>query len=291
MRVLVLGATGMLGHKIVQTFRSRFDTWATARSRHPFPEGCKLLEDDRILCGVDVSRFDSVIRAFADVNPDAVINCIGIVKQLQAAKDPLISIEINSLLPHRLVQLCQAAGARLIHIATDCAFSGRKGMYRESDASDAEDLYGRTKFLGEVAAPGCLTMRTSIIGRELDTRNGLVEWFLSSKGGRVRGFRRAIFSGFPTHVLARIIAEVLENHRDLEGLYNVSAQPINKYDLLVLLNEAFNLGIEIESEGDFVCDRSLDSTRFRAVTGFQPPSWPEMVREMADDPTPYDTWK
>ncbi len=291
MRVLVLGATGMLGHKMVQVFRSRFDTWATTRSRYHFPDGCDVIEDDRVIHGVDASRLDPVIRALADVRPDAVINCIGIVKQLKMAKDPLVSIEINSLFPHRLASLCAAAGARLIHIATDCVFTGRKGMYRESDPSDAEDLYGRTKFLGEVSGSDCLTLRTSIIGRELDSRNGLVEWFLSNKGGKASGFRRALFSGFPTHVLSTLIADILVHHQGLEGMYHVSTEPINKYELLVLLNEAFDARIEIEPNDDFVCDRSLDSTRFREITGFLPRPWPEMVQEMAIDSIPYDIWK
>jgi dTDP-4-dehydrorhamnose reductase len=179
----------------------------------------------------------------------------------------------------------------MIHMSTDCVFSGRKGMYAEDDPSDAEDLYGRSKFLGEVGGPGCLTMRTSIIGRELMTSNGLVEWFLGNRGGKARGFRRAIFTGYPTRVLAEIMADVLENHAGLEGVYQVSSQPINKYDLLCRVNEAFDLGIEIEPDDDFACDRSLDSSRFRAATGFRPPSWEEMIRDMAEDPTPYEEWR
>ena len=291
MRVLILGGTGMLGHKVFQVFRERFDTWATAQSVHRPLSSCDLFDGDRLLCGVDAFRMDSLTRAMAEVKPDAVINCVGIVKQLKAAKDPLVSLEINSLLPHRLANLCRACGARLIHMSTYCVFTGNKGMYTEDDQSDAEDLYGRSKFLGEVDGPGCLTMRTSIIGRELRTSNGLVEWFLGNKGGKVRGFRGAIFTGYPTRVLAEIMADVLENHAALEGVYQVSSEPINKYDLLCQLNEAFGLGIEIEADDDLVCDRSLDSSRFREATGFQPASWAQMTRDMAADTTPYEEWR
>ncbi|HEY3229779.1 MAG TPA: sugar nucleotide-binding protein, partial [Roseiflexaceae bacterium] len=169
MRILILGAAGMLGHKLCQAYHNRFDTWATLRGGAREFASYELIAADRLLVGVDADNFDSVVRALATVHPDVVINCIGIIKQLPSAKDPIISLVINALFPHRLANLCQAAGARLIHISTDCVFAGRKGMYTEDDVSDAEDLYGRSKYLGEVGAAGCLTLRTSIIGRELRT--------------------------------------------------------------------------------------------------------------------------
>ena len=291
MRVLVLGGAGMLGHKVCQVFRQRFDTWATVLPGYRAPGGYQILADDHLLDSVDAFQLDTVVRAMAEVKPDAVINCIGIIKHLRAAKDPIVSLTINSLFPHQLANLCRASGARMVHMSTDCVFSGRKGMYTEDDVSDAEDLYGRTKFMGEVDAPGCFTIRTSIIGRELDTANGLIEWFLAQKGGKVRGFRRAIFTGYTTDALARIIADVLENHPQLSGVYHVSSDPINKFDLLSLVNETYGLGIRIEPESEFVCDRSLDSSRFRSATGVQPPAWEEMIQEMHHDPTPYDDWK
>ena len=291
MRVLVLGGAGMLGHKVCQVFRQRFDTWATVLPGYRAPGGYEILQADHLLDGVDAFQLDSVVRAMAEVKPDAVINCIGIIKHLRAAKDPIVSLTINSLFPHQLANLCRACGARMVHMSTDCVFSGRKGMYTEDDVSDAEDLYGRTKFMGEVGAPGCLTVRTSIIGRELDTANGLIEWFLSQKGRKVQGYREATFTGFTTDALARIIADVLENHPQLSGVYQVSSDPINKFDLLGLINKVYGLGIEIEPNSEFVCDRSLDSSRFRSAIGFQPPTWEEMMEETHRDPTPYDEWR
>jgi dTDP-4-dehydrorhamnose reductase len=285
MRVLILGGAGMLGHKLCQQYRRRFDTWMTVRSGYREYAQYDLLDPDRVIGGVDAANFDSVIRAMAEVKPHAVVNCIGIIKQLKAAKDPIVSLNINSLFPHRLANLCQAGGVRMIHISTDCVFSGRKGAYVETDISDAEDLYGRTKFLGEVNSPGCLTMRTSIIGRELNTKSGLVEWFLGNQGGRVRGYQRVVYTGFTSIALANIIADVLENHPGLEGMYQVSSEPITKYNLLTLINETYSLNIEIESDTEVVCDRSLDSTRFRQATGFRPPSWDDMIAEMHNAPT------
>jgi dTDP-4-dehydrorhamnose reductase len=288
MRVLILGAAGMLGHKLCQEFRSRFDTWATVRSGARALGDRGILDAGRLLSGVEATDFDGVVRAAAAVRPEAVVNCIGIIKQLHEAKDPIPSITVNALFPHRLAQLCRACGARLVHISTDCVFSGRKGGYAEDDPSDAEDLYGRTKFLGEVAGPGCLTLRTSIIGRELATRNGLIEWFLSNRGGRVKGFRRAVYTGLTTRAMARIIADLLESHPGLEGLYQVASEPITKYDLLKLVNDAYTAGVGIEPDEQFACDRSLDGSRFREATGFRPPAWPEMIEDMRRDPTPYD---
>jgi dTDP-4-dehydrorhamnose reductase len=209
---------------------------------------------------------------------------------LAAAKDPVLSLTINSLLPHRLQRLAIAEGARLIHISTDCVFNGRTGMYTEDDPSDATDLYGRTKFLGETSGPGALTLRTSIIGRELSTASGLVEWFLLHRGGRVEGYTRAIYTGFTTDAMSRLLQSVLLEHPSLEGTLQVSSDPINKYDLLRLLDRAYRTVTDIVPSDAVQIDRSLDSSRFRAMTGFVPPSWADMVDRMAADPTPYDAW-
>lgn len=275
MRVLVLGGSGMLGHALWQVFRDRFDTYATLRgSAHAYQV---LFDAGRALEDVSVDDFDSVVRAVAAVRPDAVVNAIGIVKQAAGAKDPLPCLTVNSLFPHRLAALCEASGARLIHMSTDCVFSGRKGGYQESDVPDAEDLYGRSKLLGEVHSGDCLTLRTSIIGRELGSSHGLLEWFLSQNGGTISGYRRAIFSGFTTQALADVIAWLLADQRDLRGTWHVAAEPISKYELLCLLKEHYGLDVEIEPDDTFACDRSLDGREFRRATGFTPKPWPEMV--------------
>lgn len=289
-RVLILGGGGMLGHKVWQAALSRFVTKATVRSSARFfvERGYPA---DSVLPHVDVSDSTALVRAFSAARPDVVVNCIGVVKQLAAAKDPLLSLSLNSLLPHQLTDLCAAVGARLIHISTDCVFSGQKGMYRENDFADAHDLYGRTKLLGEVDRPGSLTLRTSIIGRELTTSNGLVEWFLSKRGTMVQGYEKAIFSGLTTNVLSTLILDLIEHRPDLSGLYQVAAEPINKYKLLQLLDQAYDTGTGLDRDGSVMIDRSLDGSRFREATSFQAPSWPDMIAAMAADPTPYDQWR
>jgi dTDP-4-dehydrorhamnose reductase len=237
---------------------------------------------------VSAQDFDSVLGAFASLRPDVVINCIGIVKQDAAAKDPYASISVNALFPHRLAQACRASAARLIHISTDCVFNGDKGNYSETDIPDANDLYGRTKLLGEVEAAGCLTIRTSMIGRELVGSHGLIEWFLSRAAEQVRGFRRAVFSGFTTQALADIIAWLITDHPELQGVWNVAAAPINKFDLLSMVRDVYGLKTTIEADVDFACNRSLNAERFREATGFVPPSWPEMIERMHRDTTIYE---
>lgn len=276
----------MLGHKLWQRARPRLDTWATVRTLTPALTA--LGGTDQALAGIDVTGPGVLDAAFARVRPDVVVNCIGIVKQLAEAKDPVSSIAINALHPHVLARACAAHGSRLIHISTDCVFDGATGGYRENDLPNATDLYGRTKALGEVTGPHCLTLRTSMIGRELSGASGLVEWFLSRRGTTADGFTRAIFSGLTTDELSRIILEVIERHADLEGLYHVSATPIDKCALLTLLNDAFGTGVTIRPLDWPAIDRRLDGTRFAETTGIVASSWESMVRSMTADETPYE---
>lgn len=284
-KILILGGTGMLGHLLLRYLSTypEYDVYASARSlsglQKKFPKD--LLTRFR-RDSVDAHYLDSVIRALASIQPDIVINCIGIIKQISGARDPLTAITVNSQLPHRISLICRTAGARLIHISTDCVFDGENGMYTEKDQSDAKDLYGRTKFLGEVSYPHCITLRTSIIGHELRGRYGLVEWFLA-QNQKIHGFRRAIYSGFPTIELAKIIHDHVFSNPELSGIYHVSSEPISKYDLLRLIAGRYGKEIDIEPDDDFVQDRSLDSTIFRKATGYQPPSWDALIEMMYND--------
>ena len=278
----------MLGHKLWQISSLRFDTFATVRGEFSTLRGYGIFDESRTLTGVEAHNFASVAQALNSTQPNVVVNCIGIVKQDAAAKDPITSISINSLFPHQLAEKCRHLGARLIHLGTDCVFSGAKGNYSEADYADPQDMYGRTKLLGEVGADDCLTIRTSMIGRELRGSHGLVEWFLAQQGKQIKGFTRAIFSGFTTNALARIIANLIERELDLSGVWHVSAEPISKFDLLTLIKQTYGLDIEIAADESFVCDRSLDSSRFADVTGFQRPAWPEMIAEMHNGSTSYN---
>jgi dTDP-4-dehydrorhamnose reductase len=279
-KVLILGASGMFGSAALRLFaRSEgFSVAGTVRSTRAArllpTELRSLLIDD-----IDIEQADSLVRGLELARPDLVVNCIGVVKQLAGADDPLTALPINALLPHRLARLCSLARARLVHVSTDCVFSGIKGGYVETDPTDAQDLYGRSKSLGEVDYSNAVTLRTSIIGHELDGARSLLSWFLA-QSGTVRGFTRAVFSGLPTVELARVIRDHIVTHPELRGVYHVSADPINKYDLLRLVAEVYAKSIEITPFDEIVIDRSLDSTRFRSATGYAPPSWPDLIREM-----------
>lgn len=280
MRVLVLGASGMLGNAMVRVLseKEEWEVFGTLRSsgavRFFSPEVA-----ERLVTGVDIENHDVLVRLFAQIRPDVVVNCIGLVKQLADADDPLLAIPINSLLPHRLARLCDLAGARLVHMSTDCVFSGRKGGYRESDPSDAEDLYGKSKFLGEVDYPHAITLRTSIIGHELQGVHSLIGWFLSQEQ-QCKGFIKAIYSGLPTVVLARLVRDVIIPQTGLSGLYHVASRPISKYDLLCLVAKTYGKSIEIIPDGSLVIDRSLNAERFREATGYVAPDWPELIKAM-----------
>ncbi len=278
--ILVLGASGMLGHAVLRFFSqsSGYQVWGSARA-WSVPTQLPVEVRERIVCGVDVENTDSLTRLFTLARPDVVINCIGLVKQLAQADDPLAAIPINAMLPHRLAGLCEMVRARFVHISTDCVFAGTRGQYREVDESDARDLYGRSKYLGEVDYPHAVTLRTSIIGHELNSTHGLVGWFLAQQGA-VRGFTRAIFSGLPTIELARVIRDFVIPYPELTGTYHVSVEPISKFELLSLIANAYGKDITIKPDDKLVIDRSLDSSRFRQTTGYAPPSWPDLVALM-----------
>lgn len=282
MKILVLGASGMLGHVMLRVMAetAEHDVSATARSaavKRYFEPALA----ERIVTGVDVENFDALASVFAEVRPEMVINCIGVIKQLSDANEPLRALPINSLLPHRLARLCALGGARLVHVSTDCVFSGANGGYRESDPSDAEDLYGKSKFLGEVAYSNTITLRTSIIGHELQSAHGLIDWFLA-QSGECSGYRRAIFSGVPTVILARIVRDVVIPLPELSGVYHVAACPISKYELLRLVASVYDKKINIVPQDSVMIDRSLNAERFFAATGYAPPEWPELIRTMHD---------
>ncbi len=271
MRVLVLGAYGMLGHKLLDKLSGRYEVYGTARVRKKYTS-LSTAKDDRIISGVDALKPGSVCGVVDRLAPEVIINCIGLIKQLGASTDPVDMMHLNSVLPHKLANIAKEHDARLIHFSTDCVFSGKNGMYTITDRSDAEDLYGKTKYLGEVPYGNCLTIRSSIIGPELGTKNGLLEWFLSQGGKTISGYKNAIYSGFTTLEMSRIVSMCLDRFPNLHGVWQVASSPISKFDLLTIINEKMDLGVNIEPDYGFICDRSLDGSE-----------WPKMIDEMISD--------
>lgn len=280
-KILILGVSGMLGHSLYRYLSEKTEVEVYGTLRHPVNKGhfSEAIQAN-LITHVDVLNQDGLIALFNTVKPDVVINCVGLVKQLPNAHDPLAVLPINSLLPHRLAQLSALMGARFIQISTDCVFSGKKGLYTEEDVCDATDLYGVSKKIGEVTdLSNALTLRAPFIGRELTSRYALIDWFLSQKN-TVQGYTGAIYSGLPTVELARVIHDYVLPQDDLSGLYHVSSEPIDKYTLLKLVAEVYGKSIEIVPEHQFKMDRSLNSDHFRQRTGYLPPAWPELIERM-----------
>lgn len=281
MHVLILGASGLLGSSLLRYFAGLEGITVSGTVRRQadttlFPASL----GGQLRANVDVLSSD-LSQLLDEMKPDIIVNCVGLVKQLSSADDPLQAIPLNALLPHRLAALARDIDARLVHFSTDCVFTGEAGMYREFDTPDALDLYGRSKLLGEVAYPNAITLRTSLIGHELIGARSLISWFLTQKGP-IDGFTGAIFSGLPTVEIASVIAKHVIPRPDLFGLYHLSAEPINKYELLSLVAEIYGKDIEIQPCEAPRINRSLDSSLFRAATSYTPPSWRQLVSNMHD---------
>jgi len=281
MRVLVFGASGMLGNAMLRLLSRQHDWTVYGTLRAPNFALQQLAPRAHLVHGIHADQADSLVAAFTQCRPQVVINCVGLVKQLASADDPLAAIPINGLLPHRLAKLCELTNARLVHISTDCVFSGDQGHYRESDLPDTQDLYGRSKLVGEVAYRHAITLRTSIIGHELGCDHGLVGWFLSQQE-RVKGYTEAIFSGLPTFELARVVRDFVIPNTELHGLYHVAAEPISKYELLRIVNREYGKNLQIEPDAKVKINRSLDASRFRDTTGYVAPAWPELIAQMRE---------
>ena len=280
MKVLILGAGGMLGNAVIRVMceNQHLEVFGTIRSNN-VPKIFSTEIAKKIITGFDVTYRDSLVKLFADIKPDVVINCVGLVKQLAEVDDPLIALPINAILPHQLANLCRLTEARLVHISTDCVFSGTKGNYKETDTPDATDLYGKSKYIGELNDTHTITLRVSIIGHELQSAHGLIDWFLAQQGS-CKGFNQAVFSGLPTTVLAAIIRDIVLPKPELSGVYHVAAKPISKYDLLSLVAKVYGKAIDIIPDDQLVIDRSLNADRFKSATGYEAPSWEELIRTM-----------
>lgn len=281
MKILVLGASGMLGNAMLRVMSAQeaWSVFGTVRGANPALHAAA--PRAVLIPGIHADQPDSLLAAFAQARPDVVINCVGLVKQLSNAEDPLVAVPINTLLPHRLARMCEVAGARLVHVSTDCVFSGKQGSYTELDQADAQDVYGRSKLLGEVDYPHAVTLRTSIIGHEMGSAHGLIDWFLSQQA-RVKGYTEAVFSGLPTCELARVVRDFVIPHASLRGVYHVAAEPISKHDLLQIVNREYGKNLQIEPDDKVKINRSLDASRFREATGYVAPAWPDLIAQMRE---------
>ena len=281
MRLLILGGSGMLGHQLWRGLHEQHETWVTLRRPVADFAVHNLFDEAKAIQFDDITDDTALERALGQAKPKAVINCVGLIKQRDEASDETLTLRVNAEFPHHLAKHCDKAGARLIHFSTDCVFAGTKGNYTESDPSDAADLYGQSKHQGEVSDAHSVTLRTSVIGHEIGTNLALLDWFLSQQFRAVKGYTKAIYSGFTTLEMARIVDLILTQNTGLSGVWHIASEPISKFALLQLCREKLGWEGVIEPNDEFVCNRSLNADRFNQATGYTPPSWEAMISELA----------
>jgi len=280
-RVLVLGATGMLGHTVFRYLAEHMPGQVLGIVRSEADFALFLPELRQYLRVEKNCTHEPAISAFLrSYKPIDVINCIGVVKQSSSVNQLRDVIPINTTLPHILAHHCGAVGARLIHFSTDCVFSGTKGWYSEEDVPDVDDIYGLSKLYGEPQNEQCLTLRTSIIGPELKTKQGLLEWFLAQSGS-VQGYQKAIFNGLPTVEVARVLLEHVLPTRHT-GLFHIGVDPINKFELLGLIARHYGNATEIKPSDTLEVNKSLSYQKFAEVFSYVPRKWPCLIETMKD---------
>ena len=291
MKVIVLGASGLIGHKLFEKLSLRFETYGTLRLKREEYENDFFKDYDNFIDQIDVHDFDNLIKNLNRVNPDVILNCVGITKRKDEINLPLESIYVNSLFPHKLLSWAISNNKRLIHFSTDCVFTGKEGNYTELSLTNAEDVYGRTKALGEVNYKNGLTIRSSFIGRELSTNSELLEWFLSNTTESINGFKNALYSGVSTIFLAKTIGDIVEFYPELYGLRQLSVKkPISKHDLLIIAKDKFNKRVDIVAEEEFQIDASLNGDLLRKEISYGNPNWTDMMEELAADNRYYKSY-
>lgn len=291
MRVLILGVSGLIGHKLLQELSSSFEVFGTL---HKFKNQYgynPLFTEPNIVENIDVSEFEVLKGVMYAINPDVILNCVGITKRKEEINYPVEVLTINSIFPHQLANWASINKKRIIHFSTDCVFNGKIGNYKENSLTTSEDIYGRTKALGEINYNHTLTIRSSFIGQELFGKTELLEWFLAQKGKQIKGFTKTFYSGVSTIFMAQIVKKVIRNFPNLSGLYQLASEkPISKYDLLCLANEAFNANVEIIPDDGHLHNPTLDGSRLKQEINLVVPSWKDMFSELALNKSFYESF-
>jgi len=288
-KILIFGASGMLGHMLIRVLSPHHHVVGTTRSQYNAHSPLKrIMNGNNLINLVDVRDLPRVEKVIHETKPDVIINCVGLIKQKMEPENSVDAIQLNSLFPHQLAEICHKSNIRFIHFSTDCVFQGTSGIKRLSDAPNATDLYGLSKLLGELNTSPCLTLRTSIVGRQLFGSESLFEWAISQRGTTVNGYKNAIYTGLTTLQLSQIIKRLIEDFPELSGTHQVASLPISKFELISKLNDHLKLNLRIQPETEFICDRTLDGTEFNQSTNIDIPSWDEMLTEFSADQSFYE---
>jgi len=283
MKIIILGANGMIGYGLFDYLSKYHDVIGTLRRDKNFYKNITQLYEKNIIYGVDVKNISEIKNILISHRPDILVNATGIVKQITGQVSEADIIELNALVPHKLCQLTRSESIKLIQFSTDCVFSGKKGNYSEDDTPDPIDFYGLSKYMGEVNQKGVLTLRTSTIGLELTGSHGLIEWFLKQTGG-IDGYMNAIYTGITINELAKFVNFLITKHRDIDGLWQVAGTQINKFALLSILGAKLQRkDIQILPNKEYVCDRSLVNTKIVMKTDYKFPDWEIMLEHLAQE--------
>lgn len=286
MKVLIIGGAGMLGHQCFIKLKKHFGTenvGCTIRKSKDHYSRFGIFSGDNIFERIDVADFGKLEKVLDGFAPEVIVNCIGLTLRKPALGDFENALEINSMLPHRLAIWGNSHNCRVIHFSTDCVFDGISGGYSEIDPPSAKDVYGKTKFLGELHYKNSITLRLSIVGRELEGKTELIEWFLSQKGKQISGFSEVLYSGLTTNRVADEVIRLIEEFPEISGLYQVSSEPISKYDLLKLVNEIYHVDITINKNPNYKSNKVLRCDTYTQLTGFTPPQWPDLIQQMKNE--------
>lgn len=282
MRVLVLGASGLIGHTLVRELSRYYEVYGTLHFSKSHYDNI-FFRKHSFIFDIDIMNFDIVKGIIYALKPDYIINCVGITKRKIDKQNIEDATFVNACFPHKLVRFAQLNENRVIHFSTDCVFDGKKGNYLEEDLTTAEDIYGRTKALGEIINyNNCLTIRSSFIGQELYSKTELLDWFLSQDGNSIKGFKNTLYSGVSTIFMTKVVRKVIDSFPEISGLYNLAPSiPISKYDLLNLAKDIFDVHVKIIPDYSIIHKPTLDGSKFKEITGIVIPDWREMLEELA----------
>ena len=284
MKILILGSSGLLGNTLTKYFfqKNSFQTFGTLRDFSKISFFREKYHKNFVQFS-NILDFIELEKKIKDIKPNVIINCLGITNKYRIVNFDLVQqyIKINSLFPHKLCEICSRHNVRLIHFSSDCVFSGLKGFYNENDFADPIDIYGKSKLMGELNYKNSITIRKSVIGHEITSKNGLLEWFLNQSND-VEGYKKVFFSGLTVLELAKIIVDYILPRIDLNGLFNISGESISKFQLLKIIADVYQKPIEIIPNELKNIDRSLDASKFNKLTGYKSQPWPELIKAMHD---------
>jgi len=284
MRVIILGTSGLIGHKLLQELSTDLEVFGTLHYSKKHYGDISLFSGPNIIENIDASNFELLKGVLLAINPDVILNCIGITKRKINTNNIIETLNINSVFPHKLADWAKINQKRVLHFSTDCVFDGRVGNYTEVSITTAEDIYGKSKALGEINYNHCLTIRSSFIGQELFDKTELLDWFLTQNGKQIKGFKNTLYSGVSTIFMANVVKKIIMNFPNLSGLYQLAPdKPISKYDLLLIAKETFNIDVEIIPDYENVHRPTLDASKLKRKINLTVPSWETMMRELASN--------